>query len=89
MESLDGVSEPKIQLAYGMNERSKKLLSVTDNGQGMSSEIQEQIFVPFFTSKDSGTGIGLSLSKRIIQQHNGTIKVHSVPRKETVFLLEF
>ena len=52
-------------------------------------ELMEEIFVPFFTTKTGGTGIGLSLSKRVMQLHGGSLKVHSIPNKETVFRLTF
>lgn len=89
MEALKGVSNSSIQLSFGINEQGKKFLSVADNGKGIAPELMDQIFVPFFTSKDSGTGVGLSLSKRIIQQHGGSIKVKSKPLEETIFILEF
>ncbi len=60
------------------------LLSVTDNGGGIPPEIQEQIFVPFFTTKQSGSGIGLSYSKQIVRAHNGMLNCKSDAGK-TVF----
>lgn len=51
-------------------------LSITDNGPGMSSEQRQKIFEPFFTTKPTGTGLGMAISKRIIEEHNGTIAVN-------------
>jgi len=65
------------------------LIEVEDNGIGISGDIIEDIFVPFYTTKENGSGIGLSLSKQIMQNHNGTISVNSAPGKGSVFILNF
>jgi two-component system, NtrC family, nitrogen regulation sensor histidine kinase NtrY len=65
------------------------LIQVEDNGTGISNDIIENIFVPFYTTKENGSGIGLSLSKQIMQNHNGTISVNSVPNKGSKFSLKF
>lgn len=52
-------------------------ITFTDNGTGVPPAIQEYIFDPFFSTKDSGTGLGLSVTKKIIQNHNGTLKMSS------------
>jgi signal transduction histidine kinase len=65
------------------------LIQVEDNGTGISSDIIDDIFVPFFTTKENGSGIGLSLSKQIMQNHDGTISVNSAPDKGSVFTLKF
>ena len=75
-------------LAYGDHEGSKHL-QITDNGQGISPEVMENIFTPFFTTKEKGSGIGLSLARQIMKLHKGNIVVTSVPGKETVFTLQF
>ncbi len=58
-------------------------ISVSDNGAGIPLEIQEQIFVPFFTTKENGSGIGLSYSKQIIRAHGGTLNCQSQQGKTT------
>jgi signal transduction histidine kinase len=65
------------------------IIQVVDNGIGISGDIIEDIFVPFYTTKESGSGIGLSLSKQIMQNHNGTISVNSAPNKGSEFTLKF
>ncbi len=65
------------------------LIQVDDNGIGISDDIIEDIFVPFYTTKEKGSGIGLSLSKQIMQNHNGTISVNSAPDKGSKFTLKF
>jgi two-component system nitrogen regulation sensor histidine kinase NtrY len=65
------------------------IIQVEDNGMGISGDIIEDIFVPFYTTKENGSGIGLSLSKQIMQNHNGTISVNSAPNKGATFTLKF
>ena len=64
------------------------VITVKDNGPGINPGIINEIFTPFFTTKESGTGIGLSLSKQIIRNHGGSISVHSIPGFETIFTIE-
>jgi two-component system, NtrC family, nitrogen regulation sensor histidine kinase NtrY len=63
------------------------IMTIQDNGPGMDSEVLEKIFVPFFTTRESGTGIGLSLSKQIMRLHNGNITCDSAPGNGTTFSL--
>ncbi len=63
-------------------------IEITDNGPGIEPEALEDIFIPFFTTKENGSGIGLSLSRQIVQQHGGTIKVFSEPGKGSRFVVQ-
>lgn len=65
------------------------VLTVANDGAPISRECQEQIFVPFFTTKPAGSGIGLSISRQIMRQHNGSIELLKSDPHETVFLLTF
>ncbi len=65
------------------------VIDVIDNGPGIIPEALTRIFVPFFTTKKSGSGIGLSLSRQIMQMHNGTLTVESKQDVKTVFSLKF
>jgi nitrogen fixation/metabolism regulation signal transduction histidine kinase len=65
------------------------VISVRDNGIGIPDDLIENIFIPFFTTKEHGSGIGLSLSRQIMKLHGGTISVFSRPGIETVFSLTF
>lgn len=69
----------------------KKLIcfSVTDNGEGILPEVRERIFVPFFTTKPNGSGIGLSLCRQIVTLHDGCIFVLSEPGQGCTFTMEF
>ncbi|HOO98369.1 MAG TPA: ATP-binding protein [Bacteroidales bacterium] len=64
-------------------------ISVTDNGPGISAENIEQIFIPFFTTRKNGSGIGLSVSRQIMNAHGGILSVISKPDIETTFMLSF
>lgn len=89
MHALENRPSPRIELRAYLNKRSRVTIQVTDNGQGILPEVMDKIFIPFFTTKPSGSGIGLSLSKQILRLHNGSITAHSIPEKETTFTLTF
>jgi signal transduction histidine kinase len=65
------------------------VIRIADNGAGMPPEVLEKIFIPFFSTKKSGSGIGLSLCKQIMMLHKGNIQAHSVQGEGTVFVLQF
>lgn len=90
--AIDALSKRKngqISLAGEKDQRGKVIIKVSDNGSGIVPEAREKIFVPFFTTKKTGSGIGLSLSRQIMRQHLGGITVSSDPNKETTFKLIF
>ncbi len=89
LHALENRKEPSIELNAYYNKRGRVTVQVSDNGHGILPEVLDKIFIPFFTTKQSGSGIGLSLSRQILRLHNGTISAHSVPDKETVFTLTF
>src|SRR5574344_2684038 len=65
------------------------ILEVVNNGSPISKENQEHIFIPFFTTKSNGNGIGLAISRQIMRKHNGSLKLKSSNEKETSFVLIF
>ncbi len=88
-EALRDTPHPKISLHGRKNSRGQVEISVTDNGPGIPPELIDEIFVPFFTTHETGSGIGLSLSRQIMRLHNGSLKVSSVQNRETVFTMLF
>ncbi|MGD2099385.1 MAG: ATP-binding protein [Desulfobacterales bacterium] len=88
VEAVNGVSHPKIKLKAGTDGLGNPVIKVIDNGKGIPEEVVERIFIPFFTTKPEGSGIGLSLSRQIIRLHKGTIGVTSTPKEKTVFKLQ-
>ena len=89
LQSVEATENGKVQMVAGIDENGSKFIEIRDNGPGIPPEVMDEIFVPFFTTKSEGTGIGLSLSKRVMQLHGGNIQVRSVPHTETVFRLTF
>jgi two-component system nitrogen regulation sensor histidine kinase NtrY len=88
IEALAETDHPKLTLTGRYVENSVKI-EVTDNGPGIIKEAREHIFVPFYTTKRTGSGIGLSLSRQIMQMHNGSLSVESEPDVKTVFTMKF
>lgn len=87
---LDTEHHPcRITLRAGADARSRAFIEVEDNGPGIPAELLEEIFIPFFTTKPDGTGVGLSISRQIMQQHGGDLRVSSEPGRGTRFVLEF
>lgn len=80
--------QAKVKIIAGLGETGRPEVQVTDNGPGIPEEILDKIFIPFFTTKENGSGIGLSLSRQIMQMHGGSLKVKSTPGK-TSFMLIF
>ena len=76
-------------LSAGVDTNNHPEICVTDNGPGISEENLDEIFVPFFTTRQNGSGIGLSISRQIMKMHGGNLKVRSVPDRETAFCLSF
>ena len=90
--SVESFPEPqqKRELAIRAQKLGNKvLISVRDNGAGMAEELLDQVFVPFFSTKEGGSGIGLSLARQIMNNHEGSILLQSAPGKGTVVTLEF
>ncbi|RLD81111.1 MAG: ATP-binding protein, partial [Bacteroidetes bacterium] len=89
IHALENVEKAEIKLNAYINNSGKRVMQIYDNGQGIIKEVGDKIFIPFFTTKSSGSGIGLSLSKQIMRLHGGNIKVTSEPFVETCFTLTF
>ena len=66
-----------------------KVITVSDNGYGIVPEAMDKVFVPFFTTKQGGSGIGLSVCRQIMNRHGGSISVISEEEKGTTFTLQF
>lgn len=88
-EALKDQAQGRITLTGMVSSKGRVLIKVADNGTGIPEDILENIFIPFFSTKKTGSGIGLSLCKQIMMLHKGNITVHSVPGEGSIFTLQF
>ena len=89
VEAVKDREHPRITLSAEVQSNNKTLVKVSDNGLGMPPEILDKIFIPFFSTRKSGSGIGLSLCKQIMLLHNGNIQVQSSNGVGSAFILQF
>lgn len=89
IEAVKDKPEAKIVLSATIDPKQRVIIKVADNGSGMTPEMLDKVFVPFFTTKKTGSGIGLSLCKQIMMLHKGNIQVYSEEGKGTSMYLHF
>ncbi|MCK9618383.1 MAG: ATP-binding protein [Lentimicrobiaceae bacterium] len=89
MDAVKGKDHPMISIVASTNNSGRVTIDFADNGYGIKPDILDKIFMPFFTSKKEGSGIGLSLSRQIMHLHKGTITVKSKPNEGSIFTLTF
>lgn len=89
LHAVEGRENAKIILLAQLDGRSKTIIQVKDNGYGISKENMDKVFIPFYSTKEGGSGVGLSLSRQIMRMHNGTINVQSEPDVKTTITLRF
>jgi two-component system nitrogen regulation sensor histidine kinase NtrY len=82
-------TDGEITLRASMGNVGRPIIQISDNGPGIQKEALEKIFIPFFTTKPGGSGVGLSLSRQIMHLHHGSILAVSEPERSTVFTLRF
>ena len=86
IQALDGRTDGAIEIYAYRDEHIS--IDITDNGPGIPDELQEKIFIPFFTTKSEGTGIGLSLCRQIIRNHNGHLSIWESRPGKTIFHID-
>jgi len=89
IEAVKDTSEPVITLSAEVQANNRVVVRVADNGLGMPPELLDKIFIPFFSTRKTGSGIGLSLCKQIMLLHKGNIQVQSSEGHGAAFLLQF
>ena len=89
LQALSGEGQGEIRIEAREAERGAIVVDVSDNGKGMPAEVAENVFVPFFKTKQDGSGIGLSLSRQIMRLHGGSLILKSTRPEGTVFRLTF
>ena len=89
VEAVADNNNGTVRVKAGVDKNLRPFIEVHDNGNGIIPEALERIFIPFYTTKSTGSGIGLALSRQIMQHHNGTLTVDSEVGKGTVFTMKF
>jgi len=87
MEAIEDIPNPSIGLHAEQSRDGKVIIKVIDNGHGIDEDLVEEVFVPFFTTRENGSGIGLSLSRQIINMHKGNISLKSTPGEGTTMII--
>lgn len=86
-EACVGKENPKVEVVIRKDEYQRPVIAVSDNGAGILPEVQDKVFIPFFSTKKDGSGIGLSICRQVIQNHDGHISVASQSGKGSVFTI--
>jgi signal transduction histidine kinase len=89
IEAMEGVDNPLIKIVACRNDLGQVQVSISDNGKGIGKEVIEQIFLPYFSTKENNSGIGLSLSQQIMMLHNARLEVDSEPGNGATFKMIF
>ena len=89
IDAVKGRQQPEINIKIISNKTNHHQIIIRDNGKGIDAEELDKIFIPFYTTKKEGSGIGLSLSRQIMRMHKGSIHVNSEPGQGSEFILEF
>jgi len=87
--AINGKQNPQIHLFSGFDKEEHPYITVADNGNGIPDDIRDKIFIPFFSTKKNGNGIGLSISREIVKQHNAKIHVQSQENEGSAFTIVF
>ena len=88
IHAVEGISQALITISYRL-EANKLIIDVTDNGKGVDQDLIDKIFVPFYTTRKNGSGIGLTITRNIMKMHQGNVEVNSIPFERTTFSLVF
>jgi nitrogen fixation/metabolism regulation signal transduction histidine kinase len=88
-QATEDQAEAAIALEARIDAQNRPVIEITDNGPGIVGESLDKIFVPFYSTRKDGSGIGLSLSRQMMRMHRGDLTVRSEPGVETVFTLRF
>ncbi len=89
IDAVQEVENPQISIFATLNSNNRVTIDFKDNGVGIKPDVMDKIFMPFFTSKKHGSGVGLSLSRQIMHLHKGSLSVRSRPGEGTIFTLVF
>ncbi|MFN7119487.1 MAG: sensor histidine kinase [Saprospiraceae bacterium] len=88
-EALEPIQNPEIQIIAMVGEHQRPIIKISDNGSGIITPALDKIFIPFYSTKPHGSGIGLSYTRKILALHRATIRVESFPNQYTTFTIRF
>lgn len=88
-QATQGEDKPEIRILGRMNRRGNTVIEISDNGAGVPDEIAHKIFVPFFTTREGGSGVGLALARQVMIAHGGFIRLGRNDGTGAVFALTF
>jgi two-component system nitrogen regulation sensor histidine kinase NtrY len=86
--AVENIEHPVIEISYRL-EHNRLYIDVIDNGKGVDNELARKVFIPFFTTRKNGSGIGLTITRNIMKMHHGSVEIQSQPFERTVFSLVF
>ncbi len=89
LEAIQDIPGPKLSLSASKSDAGQVQIYVTDNGAGISDEVIEKIFLPYYSTKTDKSGIGLSLSQQIMMLHHGRLEVSTGKKDGATFVLVF
>lgn len=88
-EALEGIENASVSLSAKLNRRGRIVIEVSDNGSGISADLADKIFVPFYTTKRDGSGVGLALTRQVMIAHGGTVSLSKSEEGGALFILTF
>jgi two-component system nitrogen regulation sensor histidine kinase NtrY len=88
-QATQHVEQASITLNAGLNRRGHVVIDIADNGLGIDDDMKSKIFIPFFTTKKEGSGVGLALTRQVMNSHGGTVKVSTSSTGGALFSLVF
>lgn len=89
MAAVEQVDEPAIWLGAGLTREGRPMIEVADNGPGVAAELREKVFVPFYSTRKGGSGVGLALTRQVMIGHGGTVRVGRSAQGGALFSLLF
>ena len=89
LQATQDVDAPRIDLRARLNRRGNVVIEIEDNGPGVPDDIARKIFVPFFTTKEGGSGVGLALARQVMTAHGGFVRVARGESGGALFTLTF
>ena len=88
-QAIQGIDNPKVILSAALSKRGHVIIQISDNGIGIDNALKSKIFVPFYTTKREGSGVGLALTRQVMIAHGGSVTVKNNQAGGATFSLNF